>query len=198
MTEEASTQVTSSAKNPSAGNFVVSTDRWLTHLPVVARCNIFNGNNLILWERIIQTALKPRKLINHLSENAPPEHHSDFQKWIMEEEFVFAWLLDSIAPEQMAQYASYDTSRQLLEAITRSHSKRGNKVKIIDLIIKSYTVKQGEKDVLTYSNELRDIHTELDHCYPQSTDPVARTREATNRLCQFFQGLSLEFEIVRS
>ena len=153
---------------------------------------------MILWEGTIQAALKPRKLINHLSENAPPEHHSDFQKWIMEEEFVFAWLLDSIAPEQMARYASYDTSRQLWEAIRRSHSKRGNKVKIIDLIIKSYTVKQGEKDVLTYSNELRDIHTELDHCYPRSTDPVARTQEATNRLCQFLQGLRPEFEIVRS
>ena len=28
-----------------------------------------------------------------------PTHHTDFQKWVMEEEFVFAWLLDSIASE---------------------------------------------------------------------------------------------------
>ena len=188
-----STQVTSSART-----FSVSTDRWLTHLPVVAKCNIFNGSNLILWERIIQAALKPRKLIHHLSEEGPPEQHTDFQKWVMEEEFVFAWLLDSIAPEQMVRYASYDTSKQLWEAIRRSHSKRGNKAKIIDLIIKSYTLKQGEKDVLIYSNELRDIHTELDHCYPISTDPVARAQEATNRLYQFLQGLRPEFEIVRS
>ena len=114
------------------------------------------------------------------------------------EEFVFAWLLDSIASEQIARYASYNTSKQLWEAIRRSHSKRGNKAKIIDLIIKSYTLKQGEKDVLTYSNELRDIHAELDHCYPISTDRVARAREATNRLYQFLQGLRHEFEIVRS
>ena len=187
-----STTVASSART-----FSVSTDRWLTHLPVVAKCNIFNGSNLILWERTVQAALKPRKLIHHLSEEGPPEQHTDFQKWVMEE-FVFAWLLDSIAPEQMVRYASYDTSKQLWEAIRRSHSKRGNKAKIIDLIIKSYTLKQGEKDVLTYSNELRDIHTELDHCYPISTDPVARAREATNRLCQFLQGLRPEFEIVRS
>ena len=80
----------------------------------------------------------------------------------------------------MARYASYDTSKQLWEAIKRSHSKRDNKAKIIDLIIKSYTLKKGEKDVLTYSNELRDTHTELDHCYPQSMDHVARAREATN------------------
>ena len=114
------------------------------------------------------------------------------------EEFVFAWLLDSIASEQMARYASYDTSKQLWEAIRRSHSKRGNTAKFIDLIIKSYTLKQREKDVLTYSNELRDIHAELDHCYPSSTDLVARAREATNWLCQFFQGLRPEFEIVKS
>ena len=84
----------------------------------------------------------------------------------MEEEFVFAWLLDSIASEQMARY---DTSKQFWEAIRRSHSKRGNKAKIIDLIIKSYTLKEGEKDVLIYSNELIDIHVELDHYYPIST-----------------------------
>ena len=180
-----STQVTSSART-----FSVSTDRWLTHLPVVAKCNIFNDSNLILWERTIQAASKPRKLIYHLSEESPPEQHTDFQKWVMEE-FVFAWLLDSIAPEQMARYASYDTSKQLWEAIKRNHSKRGNKAKIIDLIIKSYTLKQGEKDILIYCNELRDIHTKLDHCYPIS-------REATNRLCQFLQGLRPEFEIVRS
>ena len=87
-----SSQVTSSAIN-----FFVSTDRWLTHLPVVAKCNIFNVSNLILWERTIQAVLKPRKLIHHLFVEGPPERHTDFQKWVMEEEFVFAWLLDSIA-----------------------------------------------------------------------------------------------------
>ena len=187
------TKVTSSVRN-----ITVSTDRWLTHLPVIAKCNIFNGHNLILWERTVQAALKPRQLIHHLSEDCPSEDHQNFQKWVMEEEFVFAWLLDSIAPEQMARLIAYDTSKKVWEAIRRSHSKRGDKARIIDLIIKSYTLKQGDGDILIYSNKLRDIHTELDHCYPQSTDSVARAREATNRLCQLLQGLRPEFEMVRS
>ena len=53
-------------------------------------------------------------------------------------------------------------------------------------------------DVLTYSNELCAIHMELDHCYPQSTDLVARTREATNWLYQLLQVLRLELETVWS
>ena len=132
------TQVTSSARN-----VFVSANRWLTHLSVMAKCNVFNGRNIIMWEKTVQAALKPRKLIHHLSEEGPSEHHPDFQKWLVEEEFVFAWLLNSIAPEHMSRYASYDTSKQLWEAIRRGHSKRGNKAKIIDLIIKSYNLKQG-------------------------------------------------------
>ena len=196
MAEEASQ--TTALTTSSVRDIFVSTDRWLTHFPVIAKCNIFYGHNLILWERTILAALKPRKLIHHLSEDCPSEDHHNFQRWVMEEEFVFTWLLDSIAPEQMTRFISCDTSKKLWEAIKRSHSKRGDKAKIIDLIIKSYTLKQGDRDILTFSNELRDIHIELDHCYPQSMDPVARAREATNRLCQLLQGLRPEFEMVRS
>ena len=144
----------------------------------------FNGHNLILWERTIQAALKPRKLIHHLQENCPTEDDLNYQKWVMEEEFIFAWLLDSISPEYMASFISDDTAKGLWEAIRRSHPKKGNKAKIVDLISRSYNLKQGDKDILTYSNELRAI------------DPVARTREATNQLCQLLQGLRLDFEIV--
>ena len=58
----------------------------------------------------------------------------------MEEEFVFAWLLDSISPEYMASFISYDTAKGLWEAIRRSYSKKGNKAKIIDLISRSYNL----------------------------------------------------------
>ena len=82
----------------------IPTDKWLTHLPVFAKCNHFNRNNLLMWERTVQTTLRPRKLVHHLSEDGPNEEHIDFMKWNMEEEFVFAWLLDSLAPEQQAQF----------------------------------------------------------------------------------------------
>ena len=141
--------VQASVQSSSGRNVSISTDQWLTHLPTIAKYNIFNGQNLILWERTIQAALKPRKLIHHLQENCPTGDDPNYQRWVMEEEFVFAWLLDSISPEYMASFISYDTG--LSEAIRRSYSKKG---KIIDLTSRSYNLKQGEKDILTYSNEL--------------------------------------------
>ena len=95
----------------------ISTNKWLTHLPVFAKCNIFYGNNLLVWERTVQAALRPRKIIHHLTEDGPHEDHPDFMKWTMEEEFVFPWLLDSLAPEHQAQFVSCDTSRKLWESI---------------------------------------------------------------------------------
>ena len=121
MAKVATTTTTPTQVIPSARNIFVSADRWLTHLPVMAKCNIFNGSNIILWEKTVQAALKPRKLVHHLSEEGPSEHHPDFQKWLVEEEFVFAWLLDSIAPEHMSRYASYDNGlkKEENEKITR-------------------------------------------------------------------------------
>ena len=111
---------------------------------------------------------------------------------------MFAWLLDSLSPEQNARYVTYDTSKLLWEGISRNHSKRYDRQKIIDLYIKSFTLQQGDRDVLTYSNEPRAVFNDLDHCRHPSTDSVARAYEATNRLCQFLQGLRPEFELIKS
>ena len=196
MAEESS--MSSQATASMAGKFAIPADKWLSNLPIVAKCNVFNGNNLYLWERNVRAVLKPQKLLSHLTDDCPPEDNPNFMRWIQEEEIVFAWLLDSLSPEQNARYVTHDTSKLWWEAISRNHSKRDDRHKIIDLYIKSFTLQQGDRDVLTYSNELRAVFNDLDHCRPPSTDSIARAYEATNRLCQFLQGLRPEFELIRS
>ena len=93
---------------------------------------------------------------------------------------------------------AYETAKGLWDAIRISHSKAGDKSRIFDLILRSYELRQGDKDILMHSSEPRDIHTELDHCWPGSTDPVARAQAATLRLCQLLLSLRPEFEVIRS
>ena len=93
---------------------------------------------------------------------------------------------------------AYETAKGLWDAIRISYSKAGDKSRIVDLISRSYELRQGDKDILTHSSELRDIHTELDHCWPGSTDLVARAQAATLRLCQLLFSLRPEFEVIRS
>ena len=85
LDEHSAPSVQASVQASSGRNVSISTDRWLTHLPTIAKCNIFNGQNLILWERTIQAALKPRKLIHHLQENCPAKDDQNYQRWVMEE-----------------------------------------------------------------------------------------------------------------
>ena len=183
MAEESS--MSSQVAAPTAGKFVIPADKWLSNLPIVAKCNVFNGNNLYLWGRNVRAVLKPRKLFSHMTEDCPQEDDPNFMRWIQEEEIVFAWLIDSLSLEQSARYVTYDTSKLLWEAISRNHSKRDDRQKIIDLYIKSFTLQQGDRDVLTYSNELEAVFNDLDHCRPPSTDSVARAYKATNCPRQF-------------
>ena len=71
MAEESS--MSSQAVAPTAGKFVIPADTWLSNLPIVAKCNVFNGNNLYLWERNVWAVLKPRKLLSHVTDDCPPE-----------------------------------------------------------------------------------------------------------------------------
>ena len=139
MAEENSSSISPQAGAPMTGKFSIPADKWLSNLPIVAKCNVFNGNNLYLWERNVRAVLKPRKLLSHLTDDCPPENDPNFMRWIQEEEIVFAWLLDSLSPEQNARYVTYDTSKLLWEAISRNHSKRDDRQKIIDLYQVVYT-----------------------------------------------------------
>ena len=103
----------------------------------MAKYNVFNENNLYLWERNVRAVLKPQKLFSHLTEDSPLEADPNFMRWIQEEEIVFVWLLDSLSPEQNARYVTYDTSKLLWEAVSRNNSKRDDCQKIIDLYVKS-------------------------------------------------------------
>ena len=101
MSEESS--MSSQAAAPTARKFVIPANKWLSNLPIVAKYNVFNENNLYLWERNVRAVLKPQKLFSHLTEDSPPEADPNFMRWIQEEEIVFVWLLDSLSPEQNAR-----------------------------------------------------------------------------------------------
>ena len=60
-------------------NLTISTsDRWFSQLPVVAARSQFTGHTLYLWVQHIQTILRLRELVDHLTDITPPKtasHH---------------------------------------------------------------------------------------------------------------------------
>ena len=108
---------------PSPGLSITGGDRWFTQLPVVIIRSQFTGHNLFLWTHYIQAILRPRNMINHLTD-------LNFKRWTVEEEILFLWILDSMTTELANQFIEYEIVKDIWEAVQKYHSKKNDRSKI--------------------------------------------------------------------
>ena len=62
----------------SQGLSITGSDRWFNHLPVVTSWSQFTGHNYHLWKRHIQAVLRPRNLLDHLTDPAPSQTDAQY------------------------------------------------------------------------------------------------------------------------
>ena len=54
------------------------------------------GHDFFLWERHVQAILRPRNLLDHLTKNVPSKTWPLYKRWVVEEEVLYIWILDSM------------------------------------------------------------------------------------------------------
>ena len=144
----------------STGLSISSGDHWFTQLPVVTSQNQFTGHNLYIWTRHVHAVPRPHNLIDHLIESTPLEIDSNYKRWIVEEEVLYIWILESMMAALTNRFIEYETV------------KYSDQSKITRLASRSCALQPGEKYVLAYTNELNAIYKELDHYRPPVHDSV--------------------------
>ena len=93
----------------SQGISMTTGDRWFNRLLVVGPRSQFSGPISHLWTWYIQTVLKPRNLEDHLTTRALPEENPQYKRWIVEEEILYTWILDSLATELANYFIEYSS-----------------------------------------------------------------------------------------
>ena len=87
------------------------------------------------------------------------------KKWVIEE-VLYPWILDSVIPQlgslSMRQLKKNDQATQ------RYHSEKNDQDKIAQQINIEIAQYQGDQSFLSYTNELSEIYSELDHNRPPS------------------------------
>ena len=96
----------------SPGLSVTVGDRWFNQLPVVTSRSQFTGHNLCLWTCYFQAILRPRNLMDHLTDSAPPQTDPSYKCWTVEEEILYIWILDSMRTELANQFIEYETVKK--------------------------------------------------------------------------------------
>ena len=124
------------------------------------------GHHICLWEHHVQAILRPRNLLDHLTENAPSKTGPLYKRWVVEEEVFYTWIFDSMISELANRFIKYSSIKAIWDVVHKFHSKKNDRAKIAQLVTQASSLQQGEKLVLTYANELSDIFSELDHYHP--------------------------------
>ena len=111
-------------------------------------------------------ALSPRSLLPHLTQDAPSATDPRYKRWIVEEQIVRSWLLDSMNTDYFQKFIEYRTAKAISEAVHKFYSKKNDSSKISSLVNRENSLQQGDKTVMPYANELSSIYNELDFYRP--------------------------------
>ena len=98
-------------------------------LPAMAPRSQFTSHNIYLWVCHIQAILTPRKLLDHLPNQAPPDIDPQYKRWTVEEEVLYTWLLDSMTTEAANHFIEYKTVKEIWDAARKYHSKKNDQGK---------------------------------------------------------------------
>ena len=124
----------------------------------------------------------------------PPETDSNYKRWIVEEEILYIWILNSMMAELANRFIEYETAKDIWDAVQKYHFKKNDQSTIVQLVNRSCALQQGEKSILAYANKLNAICRELDHFCRSVHDLVEQEYTLIDRVYRLLQGLRPEFE----
>ena len=112
--------------------------------------------------------------MHHLEEDRPPHSDPAYFNWLDIEGVVHQWLIDSIAPSIKGEFLSLKSARAVWEAVLDRHSKKNNIATLYELVHRPANLRQGDRLVMDYNNELTALWAEIDHYMPPDPHSIDR------------------------
>ncbi|XP_078443058.1 uncharacterized protein LOC144712663 [Wolffia australiana] len=165
-------------------------------IPPVAESLRYNGRNFAQWGQLVELTLIGRELNDHLSAEMDPSNPS-YKSWKRDDAIVHVLLLSSMTKDQLPRMAFLKTAKQIWEYVEKNALKKSNLWRTYELVIRAWNLRQGDRSVTDYVNELQTIWLELDH-YRPIRNPDEWEYTLRDRMFKFLMGLNPEYESVRS
>ncbi|KAL5813378.1 hypothetical protein ACOSQ3_024138 [Xanthoceras sorbifolium] len=163
-----------------------------------------NEKNYLKWSQVVQTFLKGKGKLRHLTGTGPLKEDPRFDAWDEEDSMIMTWLWNSMTPEVNDTCMFLATAREIWEFIQQTYSKVKDAVaaQVYEIRTKAMSTKHGNGSVTDYANTLQNLWQELDHyrCVritnPADTTVVRKMLEQ-DRVYDFLAGLNMEYDQVR-
>jgi transposase InsO family protein/uncharacterized membrane protein YgcG len=197
------TTKTAERSSSADGALVVSQADQVLKLELMPNDVKLNGvSNYLSWSRRALLILKTKGLTEYVLgtvEEPNDKGSSEWKKWSVTDSLILAWMLNSLAPAIAASAEALPSASAVWSLLSRRYSGKGNLMLMSQIEDKIYAVRQGDKSVTVYANELQRLWAELDECDPLELPHAESMELATNwierrRVMQFLKGLSTCFE----
>jgi hypothetical protein len=124
-----------------------------------------NGvSSYLSWSRRAFLILKTKGLTGYvlgMIEEPADKESSEWKKWSVTDSMILAWLLTSLIPAIAASVEALPCASAVWTLLSKRYSGKGNLMLMSQIEDKIHDVRQGDKSVLVYVNELQHLWAEL-------------------------------------
>ncbi|KAL5756173.1 hypothetical protein ACOSQ2_020919 [Xanthoceras sorbifolium] len=122
-----------------------------------------NGKNYLNWSQVVQTFLKGKGKLKHLTGTGPPKEDPRFDAWDEEDSMIMTWLWNSMTPDVNDTCMFLTTAKEIWEFVQQTYSKVKDAAQVYEIRTKAMSTKQGNGSVTDYANAVQSLWQELDH-----------------------------------
>ena len=134
-----------------------------------------NGQNYLQWTLLVKLGIDGRGKLSHLIGEVKELEKSNpsWKIWRSKNSLVIAWLINSMEPAIGKPHLFLPTAKDVWDVVRETYSDLENSSQIFELKTKLWQLKQGDREVTIYYNEMVTLWEELDQCYDDTWESPA-------------------------
>ena len=91
----------------------------------------------------------------------PPAGDKKLETWLIDNNRVKSWLIDSMSPTLMQRFIRLQTAKEIWDAVSKTFYDGLDETQLFELNRRSFTTHQNGRPLHTYYNELVSIFQEI-------------------------------------
>ena len=169
----------------------------VTHpLPLIPDPTCLHGPNYLKWQRFVETAMRPRQLFKHCTEEPLPLTHTHYAAWETEEQFVLGWFVThTLTQEYYDHFPHQKTVKGFWDQARTFCGREGDNWQFFGLICRANALHQGTLTISEYALSHQSLWDKVDYYLP-TDDPKCLSYQNTllTHLLGFLSGLNREYD----
>ena len=155
---------------PASGAIIVPHADQVFKLELMPNDVKLNGvSSYLSWSRRALLILKTKGLTEYvlgMVEEPANKASPEWKKWSVTDSLILAWMLNSLIPAIAMSVEALPTASAVWSMLFTRYSGKGNLMLMSQIEDKIHAVRQGDRSVLVYVNELQHLWADLDQCDP--------------------------------